>query len=84
MTQRERMQPGLEVLTSDGHALGHVKEVLGNGRYVWVDARFSPDYYIPVGDVKTVRDGKLYLRVTEAQACNRGWEAKPSDDTAMR
>jgi hypothetical protein len=53
---------GTRVLTSDGHELGEVKELVG--RYFKVAAPMAPDYWLPNDLVASASQSELRLNIT--------------------
>ena len=80
MDRSVQITDGMDVVTTDGHSLGRVKELSDDQGYFQCDCRFAPDYYIPMSAIDHTEDGQVLLRVSKAQAANMGWEVRPSSD----
>ena len=50
---------GAEVLTADEQSLGKVAEI--RDQHFKIDAAMAPDYWLPVSNVSSTIDGRVYL-----------------------
>jgi hypothetical protein len=79
---REEIRVGMEVLGSEGHRIGSVKEIMNGGQYFHVDVPLAQDYYVPISAVESVNANQVRLRLTAQDAAYAGWELKPKADQA--
>ena len=56
----ETPQPGCPIATSDGEALGIVREVRGDA--IKVDAGGQPDYWLPMSEVLSSAPDRVTMR----------------------
>ena len=72
------IQPGWDVVGSDGDKIGDVAEIGPNYLLVTKGIIFVTDLYIPTSAVDSVEDGKVYLNVPKDQIESLGWNEPPS------
>lgn len=77
MTGRQSPEPGMEVVTSDGAVLGHVKDVSDRAKCFRVDCRHAPDLYVPHTYIRETGKGNLVLRASKHEVPYLGWELRP-------
>jgi hypothetical protein len=74
-----QITPGLEVTGCDGVSIGHVKQVLEDGKTFRVDVHMAPDYYVPMSAIQELQEGTVVLKCTQRQAAYMGWELRPQE-----
>ena len=72
------IQPGWDVIGSDGDKIGDVAEIGPNYLLVTKGIIFVTDLYIPTDAVGSVEDNKVYLNVPKGQIESLGWDQPPS------
>jgi len=76
-----QIQPGDEVVGSDGDKLGTVADVQPSYIMVEKGLFFISDYYIPVTAITQAGNGQVVLNVSKDQALNSGWDTVPETMT---
>lgn len=72
---RSQIRPGMIVVTSDHEELGHVKEI--RGMDFLLDRPMKRDVYVPLDQVRDVRNDRAVLQVNKDQIDAMRWESPP-------
>ncbi len=75
------IEPGWDVVTSDGEKVGNVEEVQPTYLVVGKGLIFHSERYIPVSAIVTVEQECIYLNVTKDGMEAQGWDTVPASAT---
>ena len=72
------IQPGWDVIGSDGSKVGDVAEVAPNYLLVTKGTIFVKDIYIPTSAIESLDDGRVHLNVPKDGIEDLGWDEPPT------
>jgi len=75
------IEPGWDVVASDGEKVGDVEEVQPTYLVVGKGLIFHSERYIPVSAIVTVEQERIYLNVTKDELEAQGWDTVPASAT---
>lgn len=77
--QLDQIQPGWDIIGTDGEKIGDVDEVHPHWNVIFAKQGifFPKDLYIPASAVTGVERDTVYVNTTKDQAEARGWDKKP-------
>ena len=75
------IEPGWDVVASDGEKVGDVEEVQPTYLVVGKGLIFHSERYIPVSAIVTVEQERIYLNVTKGELEAQGWDTVPASAT---